>query len=78
MSSGMGYCRALLSNLFSSLTALIGFFVGVPISTTQDSAKKWIFAITAGMFLYISLVDMVSNQINTLVLFNLYMQNKEW
>ncbi|KAK3084629.1 hypothetical protein FSP39_016559, partial [Pinctada imbricata] len=58
MSSGMGYTKALLANLFSSLTALIGFYVGVPISS-QEFAKEWIFAITAGMFLYISLVDML-------------------
>ncbi|KAK3083596.1 hypothetical protein FSP39_000005 [Pinctada imbricata] len=58
MSSGMGFTKALLANLFSSLTALVGFYIGVPLSK-NDFAKEWIFAIAAGMFLYISLVDML-------------------
>ncbi|KAK3084285.1 hypothetical protein FSP39_011047, partial [Pinctada imbricata] len=58
MSSGMGYTRALLANLFSSLTALLGFYIGVPISS-EGSAREWIFAIAAGMFLYISLVNVL-------------------
>ena len=50
---------ALLFNFLSSLTAIIGFFVGVAISSSSDEAGSWIFALTAGLFLYISLTDLV-------------------
>ena len=50
---------ALLFNFFSSLTAIIGFFVGVAVSSNSKQAKSWILALTAGLFLYISLTDLV-------------------
>jgi zinc transporter ZupT len=59
INEGLSFKKALMANLFSSLTALIGFYIGVPISS-QFGAGPWIFSITAGMFLYIALVDMVS------------------
>lgn len=55
----MSVKRALLWNFFSSLTAFIGLFVGLSVATSEE-VQTWIFAITAGMFLYISLVDLVS------------------
>lgn len=58
LNSGMGFCKAIMANLLSSLTAFIGFIIGVQVSTDETS-RQWIFAITAGMFLYISLVDML-------------------
>ena len=50
---------ALLFNFLSSLTAILGFFVGVAISSSSEEARSWIFAGTAGLFLYISLTDLV-------------------
>ena len=50
---------ALLFNFLSSLTAILGFFVGVAISSSSKEAGSWIFAGTAGLFLYISLTDLV-------------------
>lgn len=58
LNSGMGFCKAVMANLLSSLTAFIGFIIGVQVSADETS-RQWIFAITAGMFLYISLVDML-------------------
>ena len=60
INEGLTFKKALIANLFSSLTAFVGFFIGVPISADL-AARPWIFSITAGMFLYISLVDMVRN-----------------
>ncbi len=60
MSTGMPWYIALLFNLFSSLTAIVGFFVGVAISSISEDANGWILAVAAGIFLYIALVDLVS------------------
>ncbi len=61
MSTGMTWYVALLFNFFSALTAVVGFFVGVAISTTSEDANGWILALAAGIFLYIALVDLVSS-----------------
>ena len=58
MNNGMSFWKAILANLASSLTALIGFFIGVSISK-EEGASNWIFAVTAGLFIYIALTDMV-------------------
>ena len=56
--SGFTFRRALLFNFISACTAIIGFFIGASIA--QDEASRtWIFAITAGTFAYIALVDLV-------------------
>ena len=52
-------CKALVYNFMSSLTAMAGLYVGLAIST-HDETRTWIMAVTAGMFLYIALVDLVS------------------
>lgn len=62
INEGLSFKKALIANLFSSLTAFVGFFIGVPISS-DIAARPWIFSITAGMFLYISLVDMLPSLI---------------
>ncbi len=57
--SGFSHFRALVWNFISATTAFIGFFVGAAVST-NESTRQWIFTVTAGMFLYIALVDVVS------------------
>ena len=59
----MHWSIALLFNFLSSLTAIIGFFVGVTISSSNEEARSWIFALTAGLFLYISLTDLVRTEL---------------
>ncbi|CAF1118720.1 unnamed protein product [Rotaria sordida] len=61
--SGFTHFRALLRNFLSSLTAMIGFFIGAALST-NESSYQWIFAITVGMFLFISLVDLLPTLID--------------
>ena len=56
----MRWYMALLFNVLSQVTAIIGFFVGVAVSTNSEDANVWILAVTAGVFLYIALVDLVS------------------
>nr|XP_022289112.1 zinc transporter ZIP10-like [Crassostrea virginica] len=58
VSSGLSRFKALLFNFGSSLTAFIGLYIGVSVST-DNTVRQWIFAITAGLFLYIALADMM-------------------
>jgi len=50
---------ALIYNFLSAITAIIGMFIGVAIGNTEEGATPWILAITAGIFLYVALVDLV-------------------
>ena len=42
----------------SACMCYVGLFFGIVLGDTTESAQ-WIFALAAGMFLYISLVNMV-------------------
>ena len=60
LSTGMKWYVAALYNLLSALTAVVGMFIGVAISNVSKAATSWIFIMSAGIFLYVALVDMVS------------------
>ena len=57
--AGIHWFTALLFNFLSSLTAVIGMFIGVAISQNTAVANEWILALTVGSFLYIGLTDLV-------------------
>ena len=59
LASGMTVKQALFYNIVSSVLCFIGMAIGVAVGNI-GSASLWIFAMTAGTFIYISLVDMVS------------------
>jgi zinc transporter ZupT len=56
---GLTHLQALILNFLTACVSFIGFYVGVSVASDPD-VSLWIFAITAGMFFYISLVDLVS------------------
>ncbi|KAK3106015.1 hypothetical protein FSP39_010998 [Pinctada imbricata] len=58
VSSGLSFGKAIAFNFLSSLTAFIGLYIGVAIST-DPTVRQWIFAVTAGLFIYIALADMM-------------------
>lgn len=60
LKSGLTFRQALAYNLASAVISYLGLVLGIIIGDIQ-SAHTWVLALTAGMFLYISLVDMVSN-----------------
>ena len=57
--SGMSKGKAILFNLLSASTCLIGLFVGIALGA-DEKIRTYLIALTAGMFIYIALTDMVS------------------
>eukprot|EP00794_Sanderia_malayensis_P003243 gene3243-3724_t len=62
--SGLSIKLALLLNFISSLVAVFGALIGVSLGQAMD-ASSWIFAITAGLFVYIAMVDMLPELIHS-------------
>jgi len=50
---------ALLANLLSAMSCYIGLVIGIIVGQ-QAEVRFWIFALAAGIFLYVALVDMVN------------------
>lgn len=59
LKTGMKIKQALFFNVVSSVLCLFGMLVGIGVGNVE-SASSWIFAFTAGTFVYIALVDMVN------------------
>uniref|UniRef100_A0A8C4VUR9 Solute carrier family 39 member 5 n=1 Tax=Gopherus evgoodei TaxID=1825980 RepID=A0A8C4VUR9_9SAUR len=59
LQAGLPVKRVLLSNLTSAFLAYLGMAVGTVVSQGASPITPWIFSITAGIFLYVALVDMV-------------------
>ena len=60
---GLSHIQALILNFLTACTSFIGFYIGVSVAS-DPNISLWIFAITAGMFFYVSLVDLVTKYFN--------------
>jgi zinc transporter ZupT len=63
--------KAATLNFVSALSGFIGLYIGIGIG--DEYSKRWILAVTAGIFLYVALTDMV---IIIFILFHNLFRNK--
>ncbi|XP_070778351.1 zinc transporter ZIP4 [Enoplosus armatus] len=61
--SGMSVRRALLVNVGSAMTSFIGMYIALSVATDL-ATKQWIAAVTAGLFLYVGLADMLPTMVH--------------
>ena len=66
LKAGMSTKQALTYNVVSSVLCLFGMIAGILVGNISN-ASYWVFCATAGLFLYISLVDMVSGPLDVRV-----------
>ena len=59
LKNGMSKRQGLGMNFLAACFAFIGLYVGLSVGANEE-ARQWMLALVAGMFLYISLVDVVS------------------
>lgn len=63
LKAGMTVKQAVLYNALSAMLAYLGMATGILIGHYADNVSMWIFALTAGLFMYVALVDMVSGYV---------------
>lgn len=59
LKAGMSARKAIYYNILSSILSFLGMSVGILIGEAPETTQ-WVFAVAAGLFIYIALVDMVS------------------
>ncbi|KAK0145801.1 Zinc transporter ZIP4 [Merluccius polli] len=60
---GMSVRNALLLNIGSAMTSFVGLYIGLSVAT-DVATNQWIAAVTAGLFLYVGLADMLPTMIH--------------
>ncbi|XP_056289105.1 zinc transporter ZIP10 isoform X2 [Pseudoliparis swirei] len=64
LKAGMSVKQAIYYNMLSALMAYFGMAIGTAVGQYTHNLTSWIFAITAGMFLYVALVDMLPEMLH--------------
>ncbi|XP_018417508.1 PREDICTED: zinc transporter ZIP10 [Nanorana parkeri] len=64
LKAGMTVKQAIVYNVLSAMMAYIGMCIGTAVGQYANNITLWIFAITAGMFLYVALVDMLPEMLH--------------
>jgi len=58
LQNGMSKWKALMLNFLAACFSFIGLYIGLSLSE-HGNTREWLLAVIAGMFLYISLVDIM-------------------
>ncbi|XP_024124458.1 zinc transporter ZIP6 isoform X1 [Oryzias melastigma] len=64
LKAGMTVRQAILYNMLSAMMAYLGMVTGIVIGHYAENICMWIFALTAGLFMYVALVDMVPEMLH--------------
>ncbi|XP_053554549.1 zinc transporter ZIP10 [Bombina bombina] len=64
LKAGMTVNQAIVYNLLSAMMAYVGMLIGTAVGQYANNITHWIFAVTAGMFLYVALVDMLPEMLH--------------
>ncbi|XP_061858013.1 zinc transporter ZIP10 isoform X2 [Colius striatus] len=64
LKAGMTVKQAIVYNLLSAMMAYVGMLIGTAVGQYTNNITLWIFAVTAGMFLYVALVDMLPEMLH--------------
>ncbi|XP_036375312.1 zinc transporter ZIP6 [Megalops cyprinoides] len=64
LKAGMTVKQAILYNVLSAMMAYLGMITGILIGHYAENISMWIFALTAGLFMYVALVDMVPEMLH--------------
>ncbi|XP_055855376.1 zinc transporter ZIP10 [Episyrphus balteatus] len=59
LQTGMSIRRAVLLNIASSVLSFVGMAIGLLIAGVHTNMTQWIYAATAGSFLYIAFADLI-------------------
>ncbi|XP_055905380.1 zinc transporter ZIP10 [Eupeodes corollae] len=59
LQTGMSIQRAVLLNIVSSVLSFVGMAIGLLIAGVHTNMTQWIYAATAGSFLYIAFADLI-------------------
>ena len=59
LKTGMSVKTAIFYNLVSTVLSVLGMVVGLHLGSLDAASTAWLFAATAGIFLYVALVDMM-------------------
>ncbi|KAI3382243.1 hypothetical protein SNEBB_011426 [Seison nebaliae] len=65
LNSGMSVWKAMAFNFMSACFCYLGFVIGAIVGVESEDAATWIFALAGGMFIYISLVNIVPELIHS-------------
>ena len=57
--AGMTIKQAIFYNVLSSILAMVGMVFGLLVAASLPQVTPWLFSATAGIFLYVALVDMM-------------------
>ncbi|XP_018613346.1 zinc transporter ZIP6 isoform X2 [Scleropages formosus] len=64
LKAGMTVRQAILYNALSAMMAYLGMATGILIGHYAENVSMWIFALTAGLFMYVALVDMMPEMLH--------------
>ncbi|XP_053570560.1 zinc transporter ZIP6 [Bombina bombina] len=64
LKAGMTVKQAVMYNALSAMLAYLGMITGILIGHYAENVSMWIFALTAGLFMYVAFVDMVPEMLH--------------